>query len=147
MCSLLIFDYHTWNECYFDVYKLMGDVYYIIRYRGISGWTLDKLHKVAVGILLKSQQWILLSTMLLSYTYGIYNCENSLKCTLIKKLNWSLAEQFSGEVKSSTYVGMWSFNKNHSTLTRNIQCITTKNKSVVLVSCILRSSMKNSVIF
>jgi hypothetical protein len=104
MCSLLIFDYHIWNKCYFDVYKLVSDVYYIIRYRGISGWTFDKLHKIAIGILLKSQHWMLLYTVLLSCTYGIYNCENCLKYTLIKKLNWSLAEQFSGEVKSFIYV-------------------------------------------
>jgi hypothetical protein len=121
-CSLLIFDYHIWKECYFDVHKLMSDVYYIIRYRGISGWTFDNLHKIAVGILLKFQHWILRYTVLLSRTYGIYNRENCLKCTLIKKLNWSLAEQFSGEVKSPTCVGMLSLNKNHSALARNIQC-------------------------
>ena len=87
MCSLLIFDYHVWNECYFDVYKLMSDMYYVMRYRGISGWTLNKLHNIAVGFLLKFHHWILLYTVLLPCTYGICNCEDCLKCTLIKKLN------------------------------------------------------------
>lgn len=118
MITVWNFDYHIWNKCYFDVYRLMSDVYYILRYTGISGRTVAKLHNIAVGIFLKFQHWMLLYTVLFSCTYGIYTSQNCFKCTLIKKLNWSLAEQFSGEVwSSSVYVCMWSL-KNHSAFAR-----------------------------
>jgi hypothetical protein len=146
-CSLLIFDYHILYECYFDVHKLMSDVYYIIRYRVISGWTLDKLHSIAVGILNFTIEYYLVQCYFPVRTESVIlktaETVHSLK-------NWTIP-WLNSSVEKSNLLHMLVCDhliKNHSALARSIQCIQPREKkSLVLVSSILRSSTKSSVIF